>query len=90
MDERVIEVFLKIRYPDARFKVEIWPFGDFSRVLVVRTDLYNERGEEVEEEIKELLRKHGVEIKFYRDLSTGMITAGEFAFILVGPLKEEK
>jgi hypothetical protein len=84
-----IEELLKKRYPEAKFKVEFLPFGDISKVLVIRTDLYNERGEEVEEEIKELLRKYGIEIKFYQDLSTGMISAGEFAFILVGPLKEE-
>ena len=90
MDAKDIEKLLKRRYPQARFKVEFWPFGDISKVLIIQTDLYDERGEEVEGEIRGLLREYGIEVKFYRDLRTGVISAGEFAFILVRPLREER
>jgi hypothetical protein len=88
MDAKDIEELLKRRYPQARFKVEFLPFGNDSKVLAIRTDLYNERGDEIEEEIKRLLRKYGIEIRFYQDLRTGTITSGSFVFILVEPLKE--
>jgi hypothetical protein len=88
MEAKDIEELLKKRYPEARFNVEFLPFGNDSKVLAIRTDLYDERGDEIEEEIKRLLRKYGIEIRFYQDLRTGTITSGSFAFILVGPLKE--
>jgi hypothetical protein len=89
MDAKTIEELLRKRYPQSKFKVEFLPFGNDSKVLVIRTDLYNDRRDEIEKEIKKLLRKYGIEIRFYRDLRTGAITTGLFAFILVGPLKGE-
>ena len=89
MDERAIEELLRRRFPDARFKVKFFPFGTNSKVLVIRTDLYNERGEEGVEEIKKILKKHGISELFYRDIRTGEIFAGEIAFVVVAPFDDE-
>jgi hypothetical protein len=88
MDERAIWELLKRRYPEARFKVKFFSFGVDSKVLVIRTDLYNEMGEEGAEEIKKFLRRYGISEEFYRDMETGEIFVGEIAFILVAPLEE--
>jgi hypothetical protein len=89
MDERAIWDLLKRRYPEARFKVKFFPFGvGDSKVLVIRTDLYNERGEEGVEEIKNFLKRYGISEKFYRNIETGEIFAGEIAFVVVAPLEE--
>jgi len=89
MDERTIWELLKRRYPEARFKVKFFPFGvGDSKVLVIRTDLYNERGEEGAEEIKNFLKGYGISEKFYRDMETGKIFAGEIAFVMVAPFDE--
>jgi hypothetical protein len=87
MDAKTIEELLEKCYPKALFKVEILPFGHIGKVLVIRTNLHNDREEEVEKEIKSLLKKYGVEVRFYKDLKTGAITTGEFSFILVKPFK---
>jgi hypothetical protein len=83
MDERAIKVLLKRCYPEARFKVNFFPFGRNSKVLVIRTTLYNERGEEAAEEIKNFLKKYGISEQFYCDMNTGEIFAGEIAFVVV-------
>jgi hypothetical protein len=83
MDERAIRELLKRRYPEACFKVKLLSFGMDSKVLSIRTSLYNEKGEEAAEEIKNYLKKYGISEQFYRDLETGKIFAGEIAFIIV-------
>jgi hypothetical protein len=90
MDERAIEELLKRRYPEARFKVKLFPFGTDSNVLAIRTTLYNERGEEAGEEIREFLKRHGISGQFYRNIETGEIFAGEIAFVVVAPFDNEE
>jgi len=88
MDERAIRELLKRRYPEFCFKVKLLPFGMDSKVLVIRTTLYNERREESAEEIKNYLKKYGISEHFYRDLETGKIFAGEIVFIIVAPFDD--
>ena len=88
MDEKVIEELLKRRYPEARFKVKLFPFGTDSKVLAIRTNLYNERGEEVAEEIREFLKRRGISEQIYRNIETGEIFAGEISFVVVAPIDD--
>jgi hypothetical protein len=88
MNEKAIKELLKRRYPEARFKVRLFSFGTNSKVLTIRTDLYNESGEEVAEEIKNFLKKHGISEQFYRDIETGEIFAGEIAFVIIAPFDD--
>jgi hypothetical protein len=88
MDERAIRELLKRRYPEVCFKVKLLPFGMDSKVLVIRTSLYNEKGEEAAEEIKNFLKKYSISEQFYCDQETGKIFAGEIAFIIVAPFDD--